>query len=776
MKREQTIIRFRIPIIIGFVTAAVFMGFELRRVAVQSNLIELLPGSMRSRIDTNALEDEFGSSDMLFLILESGDVLEEKTLGRLERMAREMERLEGVDEVLSLFNTKRIRGVEGAMVVEPAIQGIPRSAEEREKLRAELLENELACGITVSKDFQLVSIILILSPGASHGEVYKAASRIVGETHGPEKVYAGGIPASMTILKKGIARDVAMLVPVAILVMLGVLYAFFRQIRGMLLPFGAVLLTTAFGMGLLPVMGWKLSMVSVILPVMIIAIANNYGIHLVAKYQELASSPEKWNRKELAAEVFRRLKNPVLITGLTTIAGILGLLTHIMVPARQMGLAAAAAIGFALLMSLAAIPAVLSMMKVQGGPVRSQKLKKSIVDRGLSCAAGVATQYPVRVIAGAAAMAVLMAVAAFFIRVDANPENLFSRNHPITRSTRLINREFGGAQNISVLFEGDIKDPELLKRIESYQEELEAMPGVGQTRSFADVVRMMSRALFEKGEPGYDSIPSDRNAVAQYIELYSMGGDPEDFERLVDFNYEQTHLMIRINDGSSSVVKAVLRKIGEIGKRDSALKRVGGYAVIMTELADALVRGQIQSLLFAVTAIALLMMLLFRSFTAGLVASVPLAVSIVFNFGVMGLFGIRLDMATAMITSIVIGAGVDYTIHLLWRYREERRNGLACRDAMTKTLVTTGRGIVFNALTVMAGMGTLILSPMPPLKYFTVLFSVSIFTCMAGALIIVPALCLVLKPKFLEPPGNAVDAHPGPQMKEPFHETYTMDA
>jgi hypothetical protein len=106
-------------------------------------------------------------------------------------------------------------------------------------------------------------------------------------------------------------------------------------------------------------------------------------------------------------------------------------------------------------------------------------------------------------------------------------------------------------------------------------------------------------------------------------------------------------------------------------------------------------------------------------------------------------------MITTMLSSIMIGVGVDYTIHFLWRYREERKNS-AKKGAVIKTLTTSGRGITFNALSVIVGFSILFVSGFLPVKFFAFLVTVSIATCLIGALLILPALVLVFEPKFLE--------------------------
>ncbi|MQY77450.1 MAG: MMPL family transporter, partial [Spirochaeta sp.] len=148
--------------------------------------------------------------------------------------------------------------------------------------------------------------------------------------------------------------------------------------------------------------------------------------------------------------------------------------------------------------------------------------------------------------------------------------------------------------------------------------------------------------------------------------------------------------------------------------------------------------------------VGLMLMILFHSVAAGLISAIPLALSMIILFGLMGVFGIELNTATALLSSIMIGVGIDYTIHFLWRYREERRNGLDAAAGVRKTLTTTGRGIVFNALSVVIGFIVLFISNFMPIKFFGFLVVVSILSCLGGALVLIPAICIVFKPKFLE--------------------------
>jgi hydrophobe/amphiphile efflux-3 (HAE3) family protein len=751
MKNESFVIKYRWPIILGILLITVVMGTQLKKIEIDTDPQNLIPSTMASRINTKQLEDIFGSNDGLIILLESNDVLSERTLQRIKAISEESHGIRGVKNVMSLFDTKRITSQDGSMIVSPAVETIPTTQTERESLRQMLLENELARDIVVSKDFKLSAIMLTLKVDADRAGVYDKTLEIIKKYPGEEKVLTGGLPAFQILIGRDVAKDNALLISLALLVMLIVLYSFFRQRRGVILPFIVVVVSIIFGMALLPIIGWKVTVISVILPLMVVAFSNNYGLYLLAKYRELSNLNENRTGKEISAEILKSLYKPILFTGLITIVGILGLLTHVLVPARQIGVVAALAIGFSLVVTLLGIPAALSFMKLPSKPLNKKVSSWKFLDNMLNGMSGLIIRHPRWILGITLVVTIIAFGCAFLVKVDSNQENIFSRDHPISQCARLINKNFGGSQYISMLVEGDIKEPKVLNKIEMYEDSLKKMPGVAHVTSIADVIKIMSKAILDKGDKDYDRIPESRDAVAQYFELYSMSGNPDDFERLVNFNYDKTQVMVGINNGATEVVNAITEKAKDFSRNDSTIKAVGGQAVIFTELATTIIKGQVDSIIFAFVAILLLVILLFRSFRAGLIASIPLAASLVLGFGVMGVFGIKLDIATAIISSIVMGTGVDFTIQFLWKYRSARQSGLDYGESIVNTLTTTGRAIAFNAICVVAGFGVLVFSSMPPMKHLAVLFSVLTLACMTATLMVVPAICIIWKPKFLDP-------------------------
>jgi hydrophobe/amphiphile efflux-3 (HAE3) family protein len=751
MRTGSFLVRYRWWIIAASIIVSGFFALQIFRAKINPDLETYIYEKMPSRINTAMIEEIFGGDEMVMILFESKDVLAKKTLERVKRIDRQLKNVPGINETHSLFNAKNIKSEEGAMIVDPTIVRIPDTDDQRETLRKEIRGNGLAYKILVSEDFTMTCIIATLEPGVVDENVVKAIENLLVENPGPEKTYVGGLPYIKAYVAKEMAREFKTLMIIGLSIMLVMLYVFFREIRGVLLPFIVVIMSILFAMGLMPLIGWQMSIITLLLPIMLIAIANDYGIHMMAKYQEYNTPDNNSSMASMAKSVYMSLRSPVILAGITTVAGFLCLLSHKMLPARQLGLVTAAGIAYALLLSLVFIPAALSVLGKSKPVLSKDPSKQHPIDRILRYTGKMVAAHPARIVTATALLGIVSAGGIFLLHVDTNLENFFPEKHPVRVSSHIIDKTFGGSQNISILVEGDILDPAVMKKIDRYEQELKKNPAVGNVMSIAGVIREISKALNDETDSLYNRIPGTRNAIAQYMELYLMSGDPEDLERLVDFDFSRAQMIVRINDGSNVALKGVLADIRSLTGNDKDATRVGGYGLIAADLADLVVRGQVTSLFTALIVILLLIAINFRSLTAGLIGSVPLLLAIIMLFGWMGYIGIRLDIATALLSSIMIGVGVDYTIHFLWRYRSERGGGLDPAGAVMKTLTTTGRGIVFNAFSVIFGFCALPFSMFSPLKYFGFLVIGTIFICLAGALVIVPALVLIFRPAFLEP-------------------------
>ena len=750
MKKELFIIK-HYRIIIGLTVLVIILCvFPLLNTKINSDLMTYLPDDMPSKINNDKIEQVFGKSDPLLIVFKTDDVLNDSTLKRIQSLSKEFNRMKDFDMVMSLFDAKNIKGEDGAMIVNPVVRRIPKSESRREKLREDIKANEFAYKLIVSDDFQYTSIILNSVSKKTDMELMSSVYELLDKYPGNETVSINGQPFLRAEANEKISRDLMILLPIGIFVMALFLWLSFKEKRGVLLPTFVVAGSILISMALIPLFGWQLSVIGVLIPIMMIAIANDYGIHFIAKYQELNAKHPDMSMKQIAKEVTLYLKKPVIMTGITTIVGIGGLVTHVMLPAKQMGVVSAIGIAFALLLSLTFIPAMMVLLK-NGKIHKSFSEKKTgILDKLLSYTANIITKHPRKVIYAFAGFLIIAVSGFIHFKVASDFDDILPKDHSYNISLNIANKHFGGTKDISVLFEGDMKDPGVLKRMDYYEQELEKMQEIGSVTSIASMIRIMSRAINDPEDIYYDKIPDTREAVAQYLELYSMSGDPEDFEDFVDFDYTKAILHIQYQAEDLKTMNKIIAKTESLMKDDEMLSTIGGMSLVEKELSQAITIGQKNSLIFAFFAILILMMIIYKSKAAGLIGSFPLLFALVCTFGIMGWTGIELNIITALLSSISIGLGVDYTIHIFWRLKTELIDGKSYPDAITVSLKTTGRGITINAFSVIIGFSILFLSAFPLIQSFAFLIIISIVLCLISALILVPAICILIKPKFLE--------------------------
>ena len=750
MEKKSFILKNRKLIIILtaiLATAAVIPLFSLR---INPDLESYLPDNIESRINNQKIGDLFGTKEPIVVILTTEDVLAPETHERVDNLTNGFRDLGTLSPIQSLSTAKNIRGEDGMMLVDPVIDYYPQSEEEREELRNRIKDNDLAYKLLVSEDFKNTMILLNSDLSVKDAELMNQIDSIITLYPGSEEVLINGQPYLRDEANAKISKDIMILLPLGLLIMLIFFWFSFREFKGMILPFGVVLISIAISMSLIPLLGWELSIIGVLIPIMMIAIANNYGVHFVARYQELNAIDPESSMADIVEESLSYLKRPVIICGLTTIVGILGLTVHILLPASQMGVVSAIGIGIALLLSLTFIPAVLSYLKKGKIHFHPNGESKSIIAKALSNLGHLLSRHPKRILTGFALFFIAITAGIVIMRVASDFNNILPAKHPFNKSIEIANREFGGSKLMTAVFEGDIKDPELLKRMERYEKELSEVEGIGSATSIAKIIKKMSTALNDPSDPGYNKIPDERDAVAQYIEFYSMSGDPADFDQFVDFDYTRAAVTIQFNATGMKDLERIIESVNNILGNDPSLTLVGGYSLVEKEMSESIVKGQYYSLLFAFIAIFLLLAIIFKSISAGLLGSLPLVFAVLCTFGFMGWSGIKLDIVTALLSSVSIGLGVDFTIHMFWRMKSEISSGRDYREAAVTALKTAGRGITINALSVMLGFSILFFSSFPIIKSFALLIILSLLFCLVSSLLLVPAICIIFKPSFLK--------------------------
>ena len=336
----------------------------------------------------------------------------------------------------------------------------------------------------------------------------------------------------------------------------------------------------------------------------------------------------------------------------------------------------------------------------------------------------------------------------------------FEIDSDIVVTDKFINENFGGTSTLNVIFEGKEKDalknPAILELIDKLQTDVEKLAVVGNSFALSDYLKRMNKVL-HADNPEFDIIPPSRNLVAQYLLLYEMSGDPDNLWKVVDYEYKKANLTFQLKSDNSKAINSALAVIDShkqaFNDKDITIKYAGsGYKALV--FTDLILEGQIISLLMSLGIVIILLALMFKKISLGFIGAIPITITAVISFGVMGLFDIPLSTTTALVSSIAIGIGIDYAVHFIERFKiyalETGDRNLTIRQTMHHS----GRAIVFNAVVVIAGFLVLLFSVFPPNRSLGALVSLNMFTSFLGT-VTVMFLLLVLSNVFFKRPADS---------------------
>lgn len=747
MKKKFAGFILRFPKSVIFVTFlfTLILATGARKLRIDDNLKDMLPSNMPSRIALDRIDDIFGGSDTVVIAIGSkqGTIFNPGTLAKVKQLSDALEAMPGIRNVTSLVTLKSVKGTGEGLEVTPFMEEAPTTPEEIKKLKKAFFEDETYVGQIVSKDSRYTAVAGLVDKNADEFKLMDEINALVARFHGPEEIHLAGYPILRATVSRYMKLDIRRLIPFVILVVIAILYLSFRTLRGVVLPLLTVLMSVLSTVGLMGHLNKPFVMINNTLPVILMAIGTAYGIHVVSKYSE--ETEKGHGRREALETTISDVAIPVIMAGLTTVAGFISLVTTPMPKLVEFGLFAAFGVFLALIFSLTTVPALLALMPVPKKAIKASAEKESLPREGLL--SRVLEWLSVRVIRFRIPVLIVGALLALgfslgipHVRPEMNPIAFFTKGSEVRKSDATVNSNLGGSVNMSFLVSGDMESPETLKKMEKIQAFLEKEPGVTSTLSMSTIIKKINKAL-NGDDRRFEKIPDSKEAVSQSILLYSMSGSPEDFERIVDTNYQHGQIIARLKSVSTSEISRISNKAEryladvEQGKKTT---EITGFSVLMKDLAVLVIKGQASSFAVSIILVFLMAWATYRSLKIALLAIIPLTITILVTLGIMGYFGIDLSIPTAVIVNVIIGCGIDYSFHFLSRYMIERK-GAGPSSPIARTIQGIGKPILFNSVSVALGFLVLLFSGFLPLQFVGFLIALAMISCGFGSLTLLPA-------------------------------------
>ncbi len=752
------------------VLVLVVAGSFLPRLQKDTRAEAFMPADHPVVLYRRTIKDTFGLADpMVVAVVDRGahGVFDPESLRLVAMLTDQIAAVPGIDpdRVTSLATENNIVGDAEGMRVEPFFDVPPTTQDEADRVRDAIMDFPLYVGNLVAADGSATVIVAELLDQGRAVDVYRDLLAIAESAPvNGEEIHVAGEMAVSGYLGTYIDSDVLRLNPVAVIIISTILFLAYRTVRGVLLPDLLLIATVVVAIGTMAGSGVPYYVITSALPVVLIAIAVADGIHILGQYyEELAHDPGA-RQSELVVRTMVEMWRPVTFTSITDMAGFLAIhFASFMPPMKAFGLFAAIGVGVALLFALFVIPAALMFLRPRPSsaltrrPGNDSGLQIDLFGRVMGALGRRLLSRPLWILSAGGLVVAVGVIGA--CRLEINEERIrnFRSTEPLYQADRALNTTLNGTSHLDIVIETDEPEalfhPAHLRRIAALQEFVESLPRVTGSTSVVDYLKQMNRAMNANRADAY-ALPDDEDLIAQYFLLYEATGSSDDYEEYVDYDYRLANVRVTMNSGlythGKVVVEAVERYIHEQFDADGIRATLSGRVTVDYHWLGQLRSGHFRSVTLALLAVWLVSAFSFRSVVAGVLSVVPVTMAVLMLYGIMGYANVWLGVGTSMFAPIAIGTGIDFSIHTVDRLTAlVRSRGESLETAFAEFFPSTGRALLFNFSALFFGFGLLMTSHVPPLVRFGCLVAVGVLISFLASLTVLPALILVLRPKFL---------------------------
>lgn len=611
------------------------------------------------------------------------------------------------------------------------------------RLAAHVTSEPVYVGRAVSRDGRTLAFAVRIKDafygGAHHPRIVAHVEQVLAGFRGPNLTFhVTGGPPTQDAYRRFLRADASLFVGITCLLLAVALWVTFRSLQGVVLPLLAVGLALYFTFVFLSLSGRAVNLLSSAIPVLVLIVGISDSIHLLTRYgEELVAGLPKQEALERSVVVTAQA---CLMTSITTSVGFFVLPATGIPMLSELGIVIGAGVVIAYVTSLTVIPALATLLPAPQrlpppeGETVLFRLSEWVMDRPWPVIGVLAL-----LLAGA------VALGAPRLRVESRVVDDLPSDHSVVQTRATVERLMGGNYPLTFLIhptpavEDPTLDPDLLLRVAAFQE---ALLQIGEPRYLASSVSAADYMGLGARELGGEGLPEGEDGLAQVKLL--LGDDT--FERTVDADGRFLRLQLRVYDRGTQATFAFLEEarrafaitVGARGRLE-----VQGFTYLAHRTHQDIVWSSMTSFSLDFLIVACLVCLLFRSVRLTVLAIVPNVFPLICTVAFMGVVGIDLRISSAIVFSIVFGIAVDDTVHFLARYHEERKAGLAPRAAVSRTVATTGRAMVFMAFVLACGFGVLLFSAFSPNRVLGLLMAVTVVSGVVGDLILLPALLVV---------------------------------
>jgi predicted RND superfamily exporter protein len=783
----HTLYRHRLKTILSVLLILSLLTSQIPKITVDTSAESLLRKNDKSMLIYNKFKDEFGSSNITLIGIQSPNIFSIPFLRRLKSFQEDLEKeVPYIKDITSLINVRDTRGENDTLYVDSLLDQWPKTPSDLKKLKKKALQHPYYVDNVISKDGTLTAIIIkteavVIPPEISseefddfeeaelpdstldgnkdekhyfsekeNQEFIQAIESVINRYDAPDFDIAltGGPPVS-GIFDRATRDDFSFSFVLTTLVVIIFLIIVFRRISGLILPFIPIYSALFATIGLMAIFQSPLTLFTTILPAFLIAVGVADSIHILAIFYR--NFEQGKSKEEAIAYAMGHSGLAVVMTTLTTAAGLLSFSYSELAALASLGIFAATGVILALIFTIILIPPVIALFPIKRKQKRIQN-RSSRMDRMLLSVADISYSHPVKIILISGLLLAVTLPGIFKLRLSHHVMSYFPDHMAIKSDNKLVDEKLKGTLVLIALVdtkqENGLYEPDILKRIETVSQRLQKIQSpeiyVGKVFSIIDIIKETNLALHDN-DPNFYTLPEDRKTIAQELLLFENSGS-DDLEEIVDIQFSKSPITIKIPYVDVIYIEKAIEKIEEEFKNEFAGRAqvtMTGLTSILCRVLPAAQRSMARSYLIAFVVITIMMILLIGSFKFGLLSMIPNLLPIILIMGFMGLRRVPLDMNSLMIGSVAIGLVVDDTMHFMYNFRKYYKLTGNVQEAIRETFLGTGRAILITSLVLSASFFSVMFATLKSSINFGFYTGLVILVALLADFLLAPALMTI---------------------------------
>ena len=757
----RLILRNRFKLLLLLFAVTTFWVTQWKHMRFTFTEANLLPDKHAENIRYNEFLELFGEEgNVLVLAVQDPELFSEGRLEAWNQLSKELGSFEEIDFTISIENlnvlskNKQIKKLE----LVPFINEKPETEEDFSQLKQQLFkELPFFENLLFNKETQTIRTAVymkteIVNSAARKNFIYNTFIPLIKkfEEDNQLDVRVSGMPYIRTLNAQNIVDEIGIFVLGAMAVTSLIFFLFFRSLRATFISMIIVLIGVAWSLGTLGLMGYEITVLTALIPPLIIVIGIPNCIFLINKYQQEVA--KHGNQVKSLQQVIVKIGNATLMTNLTTASGFATFILTDSKLLKEFGIIASINVIGIFILSLLLIPIIYSFL-----PLPNKKhlnhLKNKTIDRLVGWMEKNVRKRRINTYIISIVLLVASIIGIYQIRISGSILEDMPQKKEFFKDIMFFDNEFNGIVPLEILIDTKRKDGVLklatLKRMDALGKSIESIPELSPPLSVVNAMKYAKQAYYN-GNPNYYKLPTaqENNFILSYLD--TKNSNQNLMKNYVDSTGQYARLTTYMKDIRTErmeEIKSDLEKeIKKIFPEDRYSVQLTGKSLIFLKGTKYLVKNLVLSLSIAIFLIALFMAYLFRSYKMILISLIPNLLPLIVTAGMMGFLGIPIKPSTILVFSIAFGISVDDTIHFLAKYRQELIDSKwKIQRSVYAALKETGVSMFYTSIVLFFGFSVFMISEFGGTVALGGLISATLLFAMLANLVLLPSLLISLE-------------------------------